>query len=112
LEYEFVYDILDKLPALIDMQKIEPPKVVKWIDEWNKTGTPGISGYVMITTSHISIHTFPDEDYVFIDVFSCKGFDVEKAKEFLISAFEAQDADVNIVRRGLKFRKSTVPVLN
>ena len=39
----------------------------------------GISGFVIIAESHISVHTFPGRDYVNIDIFSCKSFDHEQA---------------------------------
>ena len=66
-------------------------------------GTEGVSGFVMIAESHISIHTFPDQDYVFMDIFSCKEFEAEKAIKQLIGAFEATKYSKNIVKRGLDF---------
>ena len=44
----------------------------------------GISGFVMIAESHISVHTFPDQDYVFIDIFSCRPFDTDAAIDYLV----------------------------
>jgi S-adenosylmethionine decarboxylase len=41
----------------------------------------GISGFVFIAESHIGIHTFVEQNYVNIDVFSCKDFDTGKAIE-------------------------------
>ncbi len=99
----FIYEFLNKFPEAIDMEKMSLPTVVPWKDDWSKT--PGISGFVMITTSHVSIHTFPDDDYVFFDIFSCKHFNVERAKDLILEMFEAKTADVNIVKRGLEFRK-------
>ncbi len=99
----FIYEFLNNFPEAIGMQKMSLPAVVPWKDEWAET--PGISGFVMITTSHISIHTFPEDDYVFIDVFSCRPFDVEKTKNLILEMFEAKTADVNVVKRGLQFRK-------
>ena len=97
-----VYDILDRLPEKIGMTKMTLPYVVKWLDKFSE-GTPGISGFVMIAESHISIHTFPDQDYVFMDIFSCKEFDAEKAIKNLISAFDAKKYEKNIFKRGLDF---------
>ena len=61
--HSLVYDILNNLPAKIGMSKMTLPYVCKWLDKFSD-GTPGISGVVMIAESHISIHTFPDQDYV------------------------------------------------
>ena len=87
-DQSWVYDILNNLPAKLNMNKMTLPHVVKWLDPG--ATIEGISGFVMIAESHISIHTFPEKDYVFIDVFSCKGFDVDNAVKLLVRAFEAK----------------------
>jgi S-adenosylmethionine decarboxylase proenzyme len=33
----------------------------------------GITGYLLLSTSHISMHTWPEHGYVACDVFSCGG---------------------------------------
>ena len=86
------------------MNKMTLPYAVKWLDPG--ATVEGISGFVMIAESHISIHTFPEKDYAFIDVFSCKGFDVENAVELLVNAFEAKKYTKKIIRRGLDFPRS------
>ena len=101
-DHTYVYSVLDQLPGEVGMTKIMPPYVVtyregKVPEDW------GISGFVMIAESHISIHTFPEKDYVFIDIFSCKEFDVEKAMDLLVSAFNAKRVTTNVVQRGLDF---------
>jgi S-adenosylmethionine decarboxylase len=35
----------------------------------------GITGFVIIAESHISIHTYPHKNYVTLDIFSCNKFD-------------------------------------
>lgn len=97
-----IYDILNKLPDRIGMTKMTLPYVVKWLDKFAH-GTEGISGFVMIAESHISIHTFPDQDYVFMDIFSCKEFDAELVIKYLTRAFEATKFDQHILKRGVDF---------
>ncbi len=100
--YSLVYDILNNLPARIGMTKMTLPYVAKWLDKF-ANGTEGMSGFVMIAESHISIHTFPDQDFVFMDIFSCRKFDAEKAIEYLLNAFEAKKCEKHILKRGLNF---------
>lgn len=78
------------------------PYVVKWLDKFAH-GTEGVSGFVMIAESHISIHTFPDQDYVFMDIFSCRNFDANTAIRYLVEAFEATKYEKNILKRGIDF---------
>ena len=103
-DQSLVYDILNNLPEKLGMHKMTLPQVVKWLDPG--ATVEGISGFVMIAESHISIHTFPEKDYVFIDLFSCKGFDIDSAIELLINAFEAKKHTKNIIIRGTDFPRS------
>lgn len=103
-EQSLVYDILNNLPAKLGMHKMTLPQVVKWLDPG--ANIPGISGFVMIAESHISIHTFPEKEYVFIDLFSCKGFDVESAVKLLVDTFESKKYTKKVVDRGLDFPRS------
>ena len=68
---DFVHGFLDKLPDEIGMTKINGPHVMTYNgpkeEDW------GVSGFVMIAESHISVHTFPDRSYVNIDVFLLQG---------------------------------------
>tara|TARA_Y100000310_G_C20579390_1_gene762181 strand:+ start:466 stop:885 length:420 start_codon:yes stop_codon:yes gene_type:complete len=98
-----VYDILNKMPDKIGMTKMTLPYAVKWLDKFSTSTTPGITGFVMLAESHISIHTFPDYNYVFIDIFSCRGFDVDIAINMFLSEFEAKKYTKNIIKRGLDF---------
>jgi len=59
------------------MQVLVEPKCV-WCDD---EGNEGVTGMVGITTSHSSIHFWP-EHYMF-DLYSCREFEVETVTEML-----------------------------
>ena len=103
-DQHLIYDMLNELPEKLGMTNMTLPYVVKWLDKGAKV--PGISGFVMIAESHISVHTFPGKDYVFVDVFSCVNFDVKKAIELLIEFFEAKKNTTKVVTRGVDFPRS------
>jgi S-adenosylmethionine decarboxylase len=98
---DMIYDLLDRYPSQIGMTKVAPPQVFKYIgskpDDW------GISGFVLIAESHISIHTFPDRCYVNIDIFSCKDFDSEYAIQELKAIFEFDEIQKYLLNRGLEY---------
>lgn len=104
MNQSLIYDILNKLPPKLGMTKMTLPHVVKWLDPG--ATIEGISGFVMIAESHVSIHTFPEKDYAFIDIFSCKGFDVESAIKLLVNAFESKKYIKKIIKRGTDFPRS------
>ncbi len=99
-----VFKVLDDLPSIIGMTKIMPPYSIIYHGAVPKDW--GISGFVMIAESHISIHTFPEKEFVFIDLFSCKMFDVEKAIKYLVDAFGIKDMDKEMVKRGICFPRN------
>ena len=68
----------------------------------------GISGFVLIAESHISIHTFPERRYVNIDIFSCKDFNSEYAIQELKTIFEFEEIQNCLLNRGLEYSKVEV----
>ena len=104
MDQSFIYDILNNLPQKLGMTKMTLPYVVKWMDPG--AAIEGVSGFVTIAESHISIHTFPEKDYAFMDVFSCRRFDADKAFELLTKVFESKKAIKKIVKRGTDFPRS------
>jgi S-adenosylmethionine decarboxylase len=98
---ELVRGLLDRFPEGIGMTKIAPPFVQRYVG--SKPEDWGVSGFVLIAESHIAVHTFPDRGYVWVDVFSCKGFDVEAAIAGMTDAFDLGEARTRILERGLEY---------
>lgn len=103
-DLRWVFDFLSELPSKIGMQKLTQPYVLHY-DGGDEPNDYGVSGTVIIATSHISIHTYPHDQTFFLDVFSCKEFDVEKTLSFVRKAFGAKREDVHVVVRGKFFRQ-------
>ena len=80
-----VFRFLDEYPGVIGMTKVAPPQVYSYTgkvpDDW------GVSGFVIIAESHISVHTFPDKGYLNIDIFSCNDFDVSASLDDVKTTF-------------------------
>lgn len=106
-DFDLVFDVLNNLPEKIGMTKITQPYVFKYSGLVPED--KGITGFVVIAESHISIHTFELKDYVFIDLFSCKPFDYEYAARYLAEAFECAKPTINVIMRGLDFPRGSIP---
>ena len=59
----------------------------------------GLSGFVMLYESHISFHTWPEEGYVAMDLYSCKDFDDESINKYLKNFWKAKKMNVKLVIR-------------
>lgn len=60
----------------------------------------GATGFILLEESHISIHTWPENGFVAIDVFSCKPFDIEKINLIIKDFFETNFVETKIITRG------------
>ena len=100
-DIDFVYQLLDRYPGEIGMVKVSPPQVVKY--RGSKPEDWGISGFVLIAESHISIHTFPERNYINIDIFSCKEFNPEQAIREFEQQFGLNEIRSYILNRGLEY---------
>ncbi|RJS92972.1 adenosylmethionine decarboxylase [Candidatus Bathyarchaeota archaeon] len=69
----------------------------------------GVSAVYLLRESHLSIHTWPEYEYVALDVFTCgdEG-DAIKAFNLLVEEFEPKIIEKQILRRNLyeKYRNS------
>lgn len=68
---------------------------------FHKFKPQGISGYVLVAESHISIHTWPEYGYAAVDVFTCgEHTDPWRGLEVLRKALKAKRFNVVEVTRG------------
>ncbi len=92
---------LDDFPGRMGMKKVSPPYVFACAAD--SAGGAGVTGVVMIEESHISMHTFPGESRAFVNVFSCREFDINSAVAYMIGLFGASDHKAEVYSRGFKF---------
>lgn len=100
-----IYKILDELPELIQMHKISQPQIIVYPGKENSFDKGGISAFVLIAESHISIHTWKGYGYASVDIFSCKNFDVKKVEEYLVDKFKPKKVEKRLIMRGREFPK-------
>ncbi len=61
----------------------------------------GVSGAVIITDSHLAIHTWPEYGYAAVDLFTCGGaVSANTAVDFLRGALKSQQLSVVELHRG------------
>ncbi len=95
---DLIREVLNRIVEMLEMKKLNEPVVVKV--EPIGTDTGGVTGMVLISQSHISIHTYPKKQWFTMDVFSCKEFDVEKVCDCIENTFESQRIEKQLLHRG------------
>lgn len=66
-----------------------------------KFSPQGVTGFVLLSTSHISVHTWPEHKYVAFDVFSCgDNEDTLRVVESICNEIGFENRTVNLILRG------------
>lgn len=90
--------LLKSLPEKFKMRPLSRVIVKKVISDdypdW------GVSGFIMLYESHISLHTWPEEGYVAMDLYSCKDFDHKAIMKFVKEFWGAGKVKEKIIIRG------------
>jgi S-adenosylmethionine decarboxylase len=103
-----VQSCLSELPERLGMHKIADPMLVE-LDQLSPKDPGGVSGFVMIAESHISIHTFPLRGFVSADVYTCQNsLDTERICQYFADAFGLQDLEINVVKRGTRYPQHNI----
>src|SRR5438270_7500612 len=99
--------VLDEYPARVGMEKVSP--VHLYDIETSNPLDAGMSGFVIIAQSHISLHAWPEYGEVDIDICSCKEFSQEDAIAFAQEMFQTDDVEAHFVRRATRSLRPETP---
>lgn len=82
---------LNVLPGTIGMHVLKGPEVAVGIAE-----NPGLSGFVIIDFSHISVHTFTAYNEALVDIFSCRPFERDHVISAVLDYFRIPKSQTRI----------------
>jgi len=86
-------DCLDDAARRGGMKPIGPPVLHRF-----KGG--GLTGYLLLSESHIAFHTYPEHRYIALDIFSCGGADSKAALSVFLVALEPGREQITTAPRG------------
>jgi len=98
-----IESFLNQLVDLVDMEIFMPAKA-KYCDDPHNSG---VTGVVVITTSHASIHIWdnvPGNPYpgmLQMDLYSCKDYQAKDVVDFVEAFFNANIVSYQVIDRGL-----------
>lgn len=97
------YDYLDQLVDLLGVSRQSQPYVFRTPDGF--VGKEGLSGWVPLVESGISIHTLTGTGFVSIDLYCCKKFDKSIMIEFTKKFFKTNKVETQYLLRGKQYGK-------
>ncbi len=78
---------------------------------FHKFSPQGVSGVVIISESHLAVHTWPELGYAALDVFTCgENVDPWDACQAVVDAFHAETVQATETLRGIQQGPSLRPV--
>lgn len=99
--------VLNEFPGQVGMEKVSPVYLSQ-IETSNPLDA-GLSGFVIIAQSHISLHAWPEYGEVDIDICSCKEFSQKDAIAFAKQMFQTEDVETHFVVRGARSLRPETP---
>ena len=101
--YDCEYDVLDDLRGIQSAMSEAAERTGATVVDvaFRKFEPYGVSGVVIISESHLAIHTWPEFGYAAIDLFTCGDkADPWKAFEYLSNYFKPKKITTMEIRRG------------
>ena len=102
-----IRSVLDQYPGRVGMEKVSP--VHLYDIETSNPLDAGLSGFVVIAQSHISLHAWPEYGEVDIDICSCKEFSQEEAIAFAKEICGSDDIETHFVVRATRSLRPQEP---
>ncbi|GCE49344.1 S-adenosylmethionine decarboxylase [Thermosporothrix hazakensis] len=99
--------VLTEYPDRVGMEKVSP--VHLYDIETSNPLDAGMSGFVVIAQSHISLHAWPEYGEVDIDICSCKEFSQEDAIAYAKEIFQTDDVESHFVVRATRSLRPDEP---
>ncbi len=102
ISYRFLEDLVD----LLDMNKFTLPLIfhgprIKGQEQYPEKS--GITGFIGLIESGISIHTISPKEFATIDIYSCRQFDPKIVKDFIQKTYNPKTTEESFLERGTKY---------
>lgn len=95
-----VIDDVDRMRAMM-IEAAERCRATVMGDAFHRFAPHGVSGTVVISESHLSVHTWPENGYVAVDIYTCGGLDPRPGFHHLAETLGAESSRVQEILRGL-----------
>ena len=98
------YNFLEEIVRVLKVEPQSPPFIFR-TDGKRFPDKAGLSGWVPLVESGIQIHTLTPKDFISIDIYSCRQFEIEPLKAFVRGIFAPKRMDEQFLERGLDYNQ-------
>lgn len=105
-----VLDDLEVIQALMERAAIAAQSsIVNSV--FHRFAPQGVTGVVVVEESHFSIHTWPEYDYVAVDVFTCGDCYPQRAQQVIRDGLGAKRVEWMMIERGLGLPEGDIKIV-
>ncbi|HPC31274.1 MAG TPA: adenosylmethionine decarboxylase [Candidatus Paceibacterota bacterium] len=97
----FIKGVLKKIILAVKLKAVLPLIVYKFPQK-DKNTASGLTAFSIVAESHLSIHTWPENNYFAFDLFSCKDFKEKEVLKIIRESFLIEKIHYQVINRGLK----------
>jgi S-adenosylmethionine/arginine decarboxylase-like enzyme len=98
----YCHDVLVSLVSFLGMNQQSPPFIFRTPEGFNPE-MEGLSGWIPLIESGISIHTLTRKGFVSIDLYTCGRLDEDSAKSYLCDKFKPTHFESQVLVRGSQY---------
>lgn len=102
---EVFYRTLARIAKVVGFTPLSFPEVVVVEDKDDCTKW-GLSGHLLFAESHVTLHSWPELQYLMCDLTGCKEFPIDKLREELELAFNPQKDELKVCLRMRELREN------
>lgn len=105
-------DILDNLSQIEGVMRdaVKASGATEVGSVFHKFQPKGASGVIVLSESHISIHTWPDVGYASVDFYTCGDCDPHAGVPILLEGFQGESYELIYVERGQEGKDTSMSV--
>ena len=111
-EPDFIVGFIERVVDSTNMRKLSSINVYR-VEGNGLKDSGGVTGFVVVDESHISVHTFPHRKFISADIYTCKvGTDTKAIDKAFIETFYPsqseyveyiENTNTQLIQRGMRF---------
>lgn len=99
--YEILNDVEKLRRSLQEASRIAKTTVLG--EAFHRFQPQGVSGVLLVSESHLSVHTWPERNYAAVDIFTCGDRRAaRRAIDFIVRALQATSYTIGRTERGIE----------
>lgn len=104
LDKDLIDTFMRNIVKVANMQVVAGPLTI-YYSHPTKPKECGVSSVLILADSHCSLHSFINDGWIFLDLFTCAEMDRDKIDELVLDTFSPKHYTSDVVWRGHNYQR-------